>query len=81
MNDIYSYVGGSRDTVVSSQNVSNLTSVNSGEGRKGVSNLKIRRNRVSNEIMIPSRQNSAVIEINGDKCLLFVLEDVGKMGI
>lgn len=58
MIDFYSYVGGSRDTVVSSQNISNLTSVNSREGRKGVSNLKIRRNRVSHEIIIPSRQNS-----------------------
>ena len=76
MIDFYLYVGGSRDTVLSSQNVSSLTSVNSREG-----GIKIRRNRVSNQVITPSKENSAVTEINGDKCLLFVLEDVGKMSI
>lgn len=66
MIDFSSYVAGSRDTVLSSQNVSNLTSVNSRE-----SGIKIRRNRVLNQVIIPSKQNSAVIEINGDKCLFF----------
>lgn len=60
MTDFYSYVGGSRDTVLFSQNISNLTSVNSREG-----GIKIRRTKVSNQIIIASKQNSAVIEING----------------
>lgn len=74
--DFYSYVGGSRDTVLSSQNINNLASVNSKEG-----GIKIRRNRVSNQVITPSKQTSAVIEIKVDKCLVFILEDVGKMGI
>lgn len=60
MTDFYSYVGGSRDSVLFSQNVSNLTSVNSREH-----GIKRRRNRFSNQVIIPSKQNSAVIEING----------------
>lgn len=60
MTDFYSYVGGSRDIVLFSQNISNLTSVNSREH-----GIKIRRNRFSNQVIIPSKQNSAVIEING----------------
>lgn len=66
MIDFYLYVGGRRDSVLSSQTVINITPVNSREGR-----IKIRRKRVSNQVIIPSKQNSVVIEINGDRWLLF----------